>query len=262
MVEKYGDTQGSAGWVWAIVGIIVAALIVWWIAAAVSNNQRHDTSGALSEQTVGATTPSGETSGARDLPAGVLPSGGTQQAGVGYPAEVQAFNDWAQQDHGDWSAASVEEGMARLNQATDAILNRYAPPSAAQSAVGGGPQGTLGDAVSTERGQFKESIDKLNQARAANDPVAFQAAASDFATLAEGIRAEGGIAASEKSVKDLREDVSKIDANKPLSEQSDDVQGFFEQSATVLTSLAQNTHASEAGEGAPAESPTPNDATR
>lgn len=246
MVERYGDTQSSAGWVWAIVGIIVAALVVWWIAAAVSNN-RKSSADIPTSQAVGATQGDDESSSNQpsEMVGGAEAPSEQARADQATPSEIQAFQRWNQQQQGDLRPESINEGMRHLNEATTGLMGLYQRSPTPGSQMGGGPDEGISQAVSAERERFDQAIDELQAASSADEPRAFKNAAGEFIALVDGIRghsesAGGSDTSSDQSIKQLRQKVDDIDESRSLLEQRDDVRGFFSQSSEVLHTFAQN----------------------
>jgi hypothetical protein len=279
MVEKYGDTHSSAGWVWAIVGIIVAALVVWWIAAAVSDNTEptyesqavsaNEEAGAEGgefaqneptlvedNQAIGSDQPIDEQQqpqmgGEDPMAQGSDPMGDVETQNVqGQPEQLQALNEWnQQQQRAELTPDSINEGVGRLNQAAGGVLLLFSQAPQAGAQVGGGPSGSIAESVSSQRAQLDQSIQALKEAETSNQSQAFHAAAQDFVSLLDEMQAQANLDSVNEPLEQLRQGVSQIEPGQPLTEQQQQVQSFFDQGAEVLNVFAQNVQPSNPGAG-------------
>lgn len=215
MVERYEENRRGAGWVWAIVGIVAAALIVWWIAAALTN-QSDDTMSAQGQ----------------DAP--VISNQDTDA--------LAQLNQWTQQERSSFDEAVLDDGSTRLSGAADEIASRFSSDTPQEgSQTGGGPPDEASEQLQAQRAQLEASVDALKDVQSATYPQSFHKVATDFVALADGIQDEANIDEASEPLEQLHAAVAELSADQSLDEQQPAVQAFFDRGTDVLNTFAKHT---------------------
>lgn len=249
MVDRYEDNYRGAGWVWAIVGIIVAALIVWWIAAAVTDKSDPE----FEAQTQNAPANTDSDRGA--LAQGSPPQNQAQRPAMDAPTasdtdppasdgtddSLEALNGWNQQEQGELDDSAIDEGVAYLSDAASNLSTSYTGEGFEQGdQTGGGPPSEATQALRTQRTSLEESVQDLRSAKSAEYPQAFHEVATNFVALVDEIQKEVNLEDVREPLNQLHQVLGEISPKQALNEQKPALKSFFDQSATVLNGFADN----------------------
>lgn len=215
MVERYEEDRRGAGWVWTIVGIVVAALLVWWIAASVSSP---------TEDSMRAQGPQ-------------APFGATQQEDA-----LAQLNRWTQQERSRYDEAVIDDGSTRLSGAAEEIASRFVADAPQQgSQTGGGPVDEAGESLQEQRAQLEASVEELKVAKATDYPERFYTVAMNFVALADAIQNQANIDAASEPLEQLHAALEELSADQPLDEQEPALASFFDRGTELLNTFAQHT---------------------
>jgi len=215
VVERYEESRRGAGWVWAIVGVVVAALLIWWIAAAVTN-------------------PSDDTMRAQGQDA---PISQTQDADA-----LAQLNLWNEQERARFDETVLDDGSTRLSGAAEEIASRLGADTPQQgSQTGGGPVDEAGESLSDQRTQLETSVEELKVADSANYPESFYKVAMNFVALVDAIQNQANIEEASEPLEQLHVALEGLSADQPLDEQKPALDSFFNQGTEVLNTFAQYT---------------------
>ncbi|TDP64450.1 hypothetical protein [Bradymonas sediminis] len=258
MVERYEESRRGAGWVWAIVGIIVAALVIWWVGAALTDNtddsytaQGEQVSEGYNTNEIAENEPSPElgeeaiTDPAQDsdeLAQADLPAGFDEAESTGDDTSLANLNAWTEQDHPSLDAAALDDGTARLSEAAGEVATLFGAAALDEgSQVGGGPPDESAQALVSERTRLEASVEELKNSQSAEYPGVFYQVAKDFVALVDGIQNQADTEEASEPLEQLHGALDELSPTQDLDEQESAIKSFFDNGAQVLNAFAEST---------------------
>jgi DNA repair exonuclease SbcCD ATPase subunit len=243
--------------VWVIVGIVAVGLIVWWVAAAVDGGEdKVATADVTQEDQIfengddSVLLPEDEQAPGSGTVLGGTPTIQPQIQGE-ENEEIEQFTQWSQRQV-EVDEQYATEGLQELSGAIGAIIARYNEQPSAGEQAGGGPTGEESQQMQRHQQALQQTIERLEQAQQAQQSQVFHEAANTAAQTLQNIQRQAELTELDESVEALQQRVHQIQVDQPISQQSEQVRAYFDQSAKVVEQMSQSLQGAQTG-GGPAQ---------